>query len=154
VRQNSIRIEVSDEIFKADFLNNREYSIIKISHLEGKNIRWIDKNEILLNNQLFDVVKKSETKDSIFFYCKQDIQENQLIEELVEFIEKQFDQDSNTTNNKSSIPVHKIFENFITFQDFNFSFQRLCSYSIQLVISEINFYVNSVILDLLQPPQL
>jgi len=154
VRQNYLRSETQEEIINGDFFTGNEFLIIKISNAEERKIKWIEKDEVLVNNQLFDVFKKNKTNDYLILYCKEDVKESKLIGELIDFVERQFDQSSNAPSNKSSIPVNKIFENLISYQDQYFSFQRLYTYSIQFLQIETNLYVNTVIRDIIHPPQL
>ncbi|MCX6295479.1 MAG: hypothetical protein NTX97_05340 [Bacteroidetes bacterium] len=78
-------------------------------------IQWTEKNkEFYYNNKLYDIVKSSDSKNTIVFYCISDEKEETLFADLDEHIKVQLvsnDSKSNSTSKKLSNHVVKIYFN-------------------------------------------
>ena len=98
ISQNQIRKEVKREIKMK--LNDSELQTIVFNKSELSTINWvkIDK-EFIHHDELFDVVKSSETATTITYYCINDEQEKQLFANLDEHINKHISQNKSTKKN-------------------------------------------------------
>lgn len=95
ISQNQIRKEVKREIKMK--LNESELQTIVFNKSELKTINWVETDkEFIHHNELFDIVRTSETETTITYYCINDKQEEQLFANLDEHINKHL------TNHKSS----------------------------------------------------
>lgn len=73
------------------------------------NLNWKDDNEFELNGKMFDVVKKSESSDSIFIYYINDIKEESIVKNLLKYYD-------DLANRKQNSPAQKrILHNIINF---------------------------------------
>lgn len=95
ISQNQIRKEVKREIKMK--LNESELQTIVFNKSELSTINWVETDkEFIHHNELFDIVRISETATTITYYCINDKQEEQLFANLDEHINKHL------TNHKSS----------------------------------------------------
>ncbi len=85
--------EINEELMQLSF---------KKSDMENGNIdfNWKHKREFRYNGEMYDVVEKTETQDSISFYCYRDIKEKKYEENFDKHYE-------NENGNEKQIPYGK-----------------------------------------------
>jgi hypothetical protein len=76
-------------------LPDESFEIIKIAndYKESKNIRWLEKNEFIYKEKLYDIFRVKKDKDYTYYYCINDKSEEKLFANL------QKQTDNNTDNN-------------------------------------------------------
>ncbi len=83
------RLEMRAAIRKKVSQNNLE--VIKISLLPKNNqtseIQFIKKNEIKYHGRLYDIVRRKNIGDSVFFYCLHDKKEEAIIKNFYQHVE-------------------------------------------------------------------
>jgi hypothetical protein len=98
ISQNQIRKEVKREIKMK--LNESELHKIVFNKSELNTINWIKTDkEFIHHNELFDIVRATETETTITYYCINDKQEKQLFANLDEHVNKHI---SNTKSSKKN----------------------------------------------------
>jgi len=76
--QNNIRKEIKHEIRKG--LDKKDLSLIIISSKNKKYLTWIEENkEFNYKGAMYDVVKIETKNSKTYYYCINDIKENDLI---------------------------------------------------------------------------
>jgi hypothetical protein len=100
ISQNQIRKEVKREIKMK--LNESELQTIVFNKSELNTINWLETDkEFIYHNELFDIVRTSETATTITYYCINDKQEEQLFANLDEHINKHIA--SNKSHKKNTL---------------------------------------------------
>ncbi len=130
-------------------LPTKELTAIAFDKSSIGKIHWVEKNkEFLYNDKLYDIVKTTDSKNSMIFYCISDEKEEALFANLDEHIKVQLasnDNKNNSTSKKLSNHVVKIY--------FNHS-SDICFYSNDInylfSIPKINYL--SAILETISPP--
>ncbi len=98
--QYKIKSEIKKELKSK--LNENELTAIQFSSEEIAEIHWIEKGkEFIYNNQMFDIVKKTNKNGITTYYCINDKQEKQLFQHLEEQVLKQIEQNKNSKNTSS-----------------------------------------------------
>lgn len=117
--QYQIKSEVQFEL-KSGF-DSDELETLTIDKSNITNIEWLEPGkEMRYNNQLWDIVKSTETSSSIIFYCINDAKEKSLFTKLEDHIKTHVaTKSSNDDPSKKSIDTTvKLY--FLT--DFSFSY--------------------------------
>lgn len=98
ISQNQIRKEVKREIKMK--LKESELQTIVFNKSELSTINWVKSDkEFIHHDELFDIVRISETARTITYYCINDKQEKQLFANLDEHVNKHI---SNTKSSKKN----------------------------------------------------
>jgi hypothetical protein len=101
--------EASEKI--NDFLPDKELEIIAVHNSELCNanspLQFINSSEIKINGSLYDIYKTEYKKDSVYFYCLNDKNENILEQAFSGYMDKKINDDSKTT------PIHNILHNIL-----------------------------------------
>lgn len=90
-------------------------SLIKIPITEEKGDRlfkWLGDDEFIYRGNLFDLVKKEIRNDTIYYYCFNDKQEEQISSNLDDFM-KNILQDSKSTQQKAKKIPDKFTDDYI-----------------------------------------
>ncbi len=111
------------------------------------NIEWEEEGkEFWLNGNLYDVVKKQETADSITFHCINDKQEKTLFANLEELITCQMNSDAQTNNTS----LKKFQSDYFFIQTYlQFSFKEISCLPIEIKDKLLKGYLS----ENLQPPE-
>lgn len=85
---SSVKSEINEKILGTHFSSNELSFISYKKQLKGcdkkSQVHWINTREFKLNEQIYDVVYKNETIDSVFLYCIMDTEESELFSEIEE----------------------------------------------------------------------
>ncbi len=73
-----IRVDIINKNFK-----NKDLIVFESSQLN--NAKWIEEHEFILNDEMFDIIKKEEISGKIYYHCFNDSHENKVrkIQKLV-----------------------------------------------------------------------
>lgn len=118
--QYEIKSEVLSEI-KQD-INNKELTPVTINKNNLQDIEWLESGEEMrYNDQLYDIVKSTETSSTITYYCIADTKEESLFTNLDEHIRTHIAANKPAQNQKTSVDkVIKLYfaiEQSIKFKD-------------------------------------
>jgi hypothetical protein len=106
---NHFKQEASSKI--NDFIPDKDLEILSfhLSDITKNNsvIQITEENEIKINGKLYDIYKKVYKKDSVYYYCLNDNNENILEQAFSSYIENK------TQENSKNIPIHNILHNII-----------------------------------------
>ena len=84
------------ETFIKQNLRDEEMEIVVIPNSEisdtGSGFRFVEENEFIYYDKLYDIVKKKTEGNNTIFYCINDIQEEKLFADLNEHIKRNTDQ--------------------------------------------------------------
>ncbi len=81
-KQKTIRKQIKKEIIAG--IDKNELIFLKFSKNEIYSVlKWKHSKEFEYNNQMYDIVEKTLTKDSVFYLCWWDNEETQLNKQLV-----------------------------------------------------------------------
>lgn len=95
ITQIQIKKEVKREIKSK--IKSSDLHLISFSKKDFEQINWIEEEkEFVLNNKMYDIVKKEMSDNMVLLYCIDDKQETQLFSNLDAHINKHL------TNDKSS----------------------------------------------------
>ena len=110
--QYEIRSEIESEI-KAG-VNIAELTTISISKTLKSDLQWTEsEKEIRYKGEMYDVVKSSETRDSITYFCINDSKEATLFSTLNEHISQHIASNTPWKNSKKSTThVLKLYHSF------------------------------------------
>lgn len=98
ISQNQIRKEVKREIKMR--LNDSDLHSIVFNKNELKKINWVKTDkEFVFGNELYDIVRTTDTGTTITYYCINDKQEEQLFTNLEEHINKHIASNKNHKKN-------------------------------------------------------
>jgi len=84
-------------------LNRDELSLIAISKNQSSQLEWEHSKEFEYQGEMYDVVYKKETADSLFYWCWWDRKETQLNRQLASLTRILLDSDTKRTENSSRI---------------------------------------------------
>ena len=74
---------------------------------------WLNKDELIINNHHYDIIKKEIKSDKIFVYCLNDEKEDKISNEFVTFNNIYNDNPAHTKN-ISDILLDKLIKNFLS----------------------------------------
>lgn len=101
-------LEMKEKIASSYLLDELTFITIE-KKADSPKLNWKDDNEFELDGKMFDVVKKTESSDSIFIYCINDIKEESIVKSLLKYYD-------DLANRKQNSPAQKrILHNIITF---------------------------------------
>ena len=124
-----------------------ELTVFTFRIADLNNIEWEEEGkEFWLNGNLYDVVKKQETADSITFHCINDKQEKTLFANLEELITRQMNSDAQTNN--TSLKKFQSYYFFIQTY-LQFSFKEISCLPIEIKDKLLKGYLS----ENLQPPE-
>ena len=84
-QQYQVKSEIESEI-KAG-INTNELTTVTISKMDLSDIQWMESGkEMRYNGEMYDVVKSSETSNSVTYYCINDAKEESLFANLDDHI--------------------------------------------------------------------
>jgi len=119
----TIKYQIEDEIksmIKQNVFNQQLYTFklpIKFHKNATSGITWVKENkEFRYKNQMYDVVKRKFTRDSVYYYCINDKKEEKLFTSLYEFVGKNVCNDVNHNKNFQHT-IRKLLNNYF-FEDF------------------------------------
>ena len=118
--QNNIKKEIKSRIKLA--VPDSELQLIIVNESNIAQVKWFDKNEFLLDGNLYDVVRIENNKQGEpVYYCINDKQEMKLFTNLGKLIQNAFD--GKTNNKKNQSPVKNLVKDYlpnssITFYNF------------------------------------
>ncbi len=124
-----------------------ELAIFNFSISELNKIEWEEKGkEFWLNGNLYDVVKKLKTAESVTFHCINDNQEKELFANLEELINRQMNSDAQSNNTS----LKKLQSDYFFIQTvLQFSFAEICFLPIEPEDKLLKEYLSET----LQPPE-
>ncbi len=100
-------IEVKRELKSK--IKSSELHLISFSKNDFDQINWIEEGkEFILNNNMYDIVKKETSDKMVLLYCIDDKQETQLFSNLEEHINKHIANQQSKNKNKSVDDHQKI----------------------------------------------
>ncbi len=147
ILQYQIRKEIKAEIKQQ--LDPSECTIITIAKREITSIAWEDDGEeFYYKGELYDIIRSTETKDSITFCCINDEKEEELLEKLNDHIDRHsiaYKSLKNRSAKKLNNPVKKLF-----FQVASSSFLSATNRSIRFPSDY--FYYTPVFIEIVSPP--
>ncbi len=117
-----------------------ELAVFTFSISDLNKIEWEEKGkEFWLNGNIYDVVKKQETADSITFHCINDRQEKSLFANLEELINRQMNSDAQSNNTSL-----KKFQSdyFLICTELQFPFTEIRFLPIELKDKPLNGYLS------------
>jgi predicted P-loop ATPase/GTPase len=124
VQQNQVKEEIESEI-KAG-VNTKDLTTITINKTDIATIHWTDSNkEMRYKDDLYDIVKSSETATTITYYCLNDTKEESLIADLNTHINTHVV--ANKTNKNSKKSVDNIVKLYFMSKDITVSYSSLSS---------------------------
>lgn len=141
VLQFQIRKEIKSEIKQQ--LAASELTTIIINKAHPEQISWEEKGkEFYFAGGLYDIISSTETSDSIYYYCINDVQEELLFENLDEHINKYVTTDEfskNRSAKKLANPSIKLY--------FTHSISLACDYCYSAIIylSKPHLYTSAII---------
>jgi hypothetical protein len=116
-------------------IDKNELVILKFSHSEIKKLNWKHSKEFEFNHQMYDIVSKSSTKDSITYWCWWDIEETKLNQQLQQLLVTSFHTDF-PIKNKQNLVV-EFYKSFFFQQPILWQPDRLCTF-----LKRQFFYIN------------
>ncbi len=147
ILQYQIQKEIKTEIKQQ--LDPSECTIITIPKHELNNIAWEDEGEeFYYKEELYDIIRSTETKDSITFCCINDQKEEELLEKLNDHIDRHSIEHKSLKNRnakKINNPVKKLF-----FEVASSSFLSITNQSI--TFPSDYFYYTPVFIEIVSPP--
>ncbi|MCG3166528.1 MAG: hypothetical protein POELPBGB_02307 [Bacteroidia bacterium] len=143
--QHSIKKEIKRKI--KSHVPETELTVFTFSIAELNKLDWEEKGkEFSLKGNMYDVVKKQQTADSITLYCINDIQEKSLFANLEELINRQMNSDERSSN----ISLKKFqTDYFFIHTELQFSFTGICSLPVEITDKLLKGFLS----DTLQPPK-
>lgn len=146
IAQRSIKKELKRKI--KNRVPETELAVFTFSTSDLNKLEWEEKGkEFWLNGNLYDIVKKQETADSISFHCINDRQEKELFANLEELVNRQMNseaQDNNTSLKKFQTDY------FFIQTELQFSFTEICCMPIEMKDKLLKGFFS----ESLQPPKL
>ena len=90
--QKDLKRRIKENIFT--FLKDSELEVFSINQSEPfpENFNFIDEHEFSFKGKLYDIVRQSTSDDTVFLYCINDENEEEIIEKYKEFIEDNLDE--------------------------------------------------------------
>ena len=142
VQLSRIKSNVKDSRQSGHYVgeNMKTFTFSQKDKSKVNNLTWIDENEFLYENQLYDVYARSEDKDSIHFYCKVDQEENELFFELEKHVKLFITTDSSSDHKEIK---HKILiKDFICqpLIDTDFFYSHTIIYQNELCLFHLSWY--------------
>ncbi len=145
IAQHSVKKEIRRKI--KSHLPETELAVFTFSIADLNKLEWEEKGkEFWLNGNMYDVVKKQETADSITFHCINDSQEKSLFANLEELINRQMNSDAQ--HNNTSLKKFQT-DYFFIQTELQFSFTEICSLPIEMKDKLLKGYLHET----LQPPE-
>lgn len=143
--QHSIKKEIKRKI--KNNVPETELTFFTFSVSDINKIEWEKKGkEFWLRGNLYDVVKKKETNDSITFYCINDRMEKELFANLEEQINRQMNSNAHSNNT----PIKKLQSDYFFSQnELQFSFTKIHCLQLQMKDQLLKGYLSET----LQPPE-
>ena len=83
---------------------------------------WLNKDELIINNRHYDVVKKETKSNKIYIYCLKDEKEDKVSNEFCSF-NKIYESNSPHSKNISDVLLDKLIKNFLSPQLKYFGFR-------------------------------
>ena len=125
-------------VFGYLYLNCKIESGIAIDNMEKENKEklalfildknseagWLNKDEMIINNHHYDVVKKETKSDKIYIYCLKDEKEDKVSNEFCSF-NNIYESNSPHSKNISDLLFDKLIKNFLSPQLNYFGFRSL-----------------------------
>jgi hypothetical protein len=90
VKQQLMHGLEDDELVKFEFLKKEINS----------KVRWHDKNEFEFNGNLFDIVRRVESEQTLTFWCFKDEEETKLKQKIATLLENELNQDEQRKEKK------------------------------------------------------
>jgi hypothetical protein len=145
IAQRSIKKELKRKI--KNRVPETELAVFTFSTSDLNKLDWEEKGkEFWLNGNLYDIVKKQETADSITLHCINDRQEKELFANLEELINRQMNSDAQSNNTS----LKKFQSDYFFIQTvLQFSFTEICFLPIDPEDKLLKGYLSET----LQPPE-
>lgn len=106
-----MREEMLEKIIKK--LPDKDLTIISITRSNSQSFKWTDKNEeFRFEGKLYDLVRVRKAVDTTFFYCINDTQEEKLIANLDEHLQRETDNQL-PQNKKINNNLEKLIKDYI-----------------------------------------
>lgn len=123
IYKNQIKKEIKHKIINE--IDKKELVLLKFSHSEAKTkLKWEHSKEFEYNQEMYDVVEKEITKDSVFYWCWWDFEETKLNRKLMALVKNHLGK-SEQKQEKESTLFHFLeklfFEEMATFLKFSTS---------------------------------
>jgi non-homologous end joining protein Ku len=103
--QYNVREEM--ETYIKQNLRDDEIEIVIVPNSEigvtGSKFRFVEENEFIYNNKLYDIVKKKSEGNNTIFYCINDKNEENLFSGLYEHLKRNCDQNSPTKDKSNNL---------------------------------------------------
>ena len=121
-----------------------EITIFKFSLNDiNSKLRWLDKNEFMLDGKMYDVIRIDEHNNELTIYCLNDEKEEKLISNYNNLNDGKGKQESFVIVHHNSIVLYAIRNDCFLFKKFNTVNSQPC-------FSPDNYH--SVLLDIITPP--
>lgn len=129
--------------------NDDELTLIKIPIKNQKSLdfKFIENNEFVYKGEYYDVVKKKEVNDSVYYYCFNDSKETSLWDNLDKHIKVH--NDLSTTHQKKNQNIIKSMVKELFIDE---DHKQLCLYSQELKFSSLKDKKYLLYSEVLTPP--
>lgn len=102
LHEYAIKKEVKSKMIAG--IDKKELVFLKFSSKEiNTKLNWEDAKEFEFNEQMYDVVYKKTTNDSISMWCWNDNKETNLNKQLAKVLNSVFQKDSNSKDKKNKV---------------------------------------------------
>lgn len=147
--QKGIRSQIKEQIRHDSKLSDIEVLTFSKADLKQKRIalEWEKEDEFRFNGNMYDVVSRNESSDSITFTCINDRKEKKLIDQFQAFVNQQH----NNVPSKHSNPF-KILENLVKDYCTQQAILQNCKEGIIIYKPELNVYLPNTYIEVLSPP--
>lgn len=149
MEQSKIRTSIKHQI-KSGIPEN-ELHVFSLSVEEYQQLNWVRKDkEFSLQTNMYDIVRKQNTKDSIFLFCVNDKEEAVLFARLDEMVKKSIEHNSNSSDNPLNNVV-KLFKLLYVIEDTRYFFNEIGNI-VTTNFGRLKFHYVSPYLEQLTPP--
>ncbi|MCF8364846.1 MAG: hypothetical protein K9H16_03640 [Bacteroidales bacterium] len=104
LKQNQIRQEVKMQL-KAG-VSESELTIFSFCTKDANTIKWVDDNEFVYHDQMYDVVKTLKIADQTVYYCLPDYEETRLFAKLNIIVAGEMGKDKTNSGKRIKIFVN------------------------------------------------
>ena len=81
IKKSEIKKEIKNKIISG--INKNELVFLKFSKQEAVNqLKWEHSKEFKYNNEMYDVIEKKESNDSVYYWCWLDNEETKINKQL------------------------------------------------------------------------
>lgn len=149
MEQSKIRTSIKHQIKSG--VPESELHVFSLSLEEYEQLNWVRKDkEFSSQKNMYDIVKKQNTRDSIFLFCVNDKEEAILFTRLDEMVKRSIERNSNSSDNPLNNVV-KLFKLLYVIEGNHYFFNEIGNI-IALNFSRLKFHYVSPCLEQLTPP--